>query len=81
MLTPESAMNQASMTAMEYFAACYKYLDKAHPDVSEEVKMQCASRMTVAASIDYATGFLGGAVEGEFGVKVQMTGELHTFEQ
>lgn len=74
MLTPESAMNQAGTTAIEYFAVCYKYLDGIHPNVSEEVKMQCASRMALAASIDYATAFFGGVVS-DSGVKLQ-TNEL-----
>lgn len=55
MMKPESAMSQAGMTARVYFYDCLEYLDKSHPDVSVEVKMQCASRMALAASIDYAT--------------------------
>lgn len=42
MMEPETTMRQASMTAREYFYECLEYLEKSHPDVSVEVKMQCA---------------------------------------
>lgn len=73
MMNPETAMRQAGMTAMEYFDACYKYIDGTHPDVSEEVKMQCASRMALAASIDYATAAFTGSIQGYPGIVVKKT--------
>ncbi len=82
MLTPEGAMNQAGMTAIEYFDVCYKYIHARHPNVSEEVKMQCASRMAIAASIDYATAILGGVVSKyRPEVNVRMSGGLEIYNQ
>lgn len=67
-------MRQAGMTAMEYFDVCYKYIDGTHSDVSEEVKMQIASRMALTASIDYATAAFTGSIHGYPGIKVLVNG-------
>lgn len=71
-MKPETAMRQAGMTSLEYFAQCFEYLDKTHPNVSEEVKMQCASRMALAASIDYATAVFSSSVDGYSGIDKQV---------
>lgn len=70
-------MDQASSTAIEYFADIYEYLDRTFPKVNAEVKMQCASQMTLAAAIDFLTVEVGGHVstEGRVGIRVHMTTE------
>lgn len=70
MMNPDGAMRQAGMTAMEYLDVCFKYIDKAYPNINDEVKLQCASRMALAASIDFATAVFSGSVKGYPGVKV-----------
>lgn len=70
MMKPETAMRQAGMTAMEYLDVCFKYIDGVYPNISDEVKLQCASRMALAASIDFATAVFSGNVEGYSGAKV-----------
>lgn len=79
-MSPETAMRQAGMTAMEYFDACYKYINATHPDVSEEVKMHCASRMALAASIDFATSVFASRVQGDYAFKVSVNDSRIEFD-
>lgn len=72
MMKPETAMRQAGMTAMEYTGECLEYIQKLNLDLSDEAKLQCATRMALAASIDFATSVFSGAVEGDSGIKVVM---------
>lgn len=72
MMKPETAMRQASETVMDYFDACYKSINAAHPNASEDTKLECASRMALAASIDYATAVFSGNVNGYPGAVVKI---------
>ncbi len=70
MMKPETAMRQASMTAMDYTGACLDYIEKLNLELSDEAKLQCATRMALAASIDFATAVFSGSVEGYAGLEV-----------
>ena len=69
-MKPETAMRQASMTAMDYTGACLDYIKKLNLNLSDEAKLQCATRMALAASIDFATAVFSGSVDGYAGLEV-----------
>ena len=73
MMTPETAMRQAAATATEYFSSCLRQIeiDAEGKDISDEVKFQCASRLALAASIDYATASFTGLIQGSDGISVE----------
>lgn len=79
-MNPETAMRQAGMTAIKYTATCLEYLNK-YADteglqLSDEAKLQCASRMALAASIDFAAAVFSGQVSGYPGLAAQIAGNL-----
>lgn len=78
MMTPETAMRQAAMTAAHYFTQCLEHIesDAQGKDISDEVKFQCASRLALAASIDFATAAFTGKIEGISGVSTNVDGQL-----
>lgn len=76
-MKPETAMRQAGETAYNYFSACLKFIesDAEGKNISDECKFHCASRLALAASIDFATAQLGGLIDpvtpfGESGIKI-----------
>ncbi len=78
-MTPETAMRQAVETAATYFAQCLKQIEyeTEGKKISDEVKFQCASRLALAASIDYATAaFTKDGIEGYGGISVKVDGSI-----
>lgn len=69
-MKPETAMRQAGMTAIEYTAQCLEWIETLNLELSDEAKLQCASRMALAASIDFATSMFSGKVQGCSGAEV-----------
>ena len=45
-------MRQAGLTAIEYTAQCLEWIEKLNLELTDEAKLQCATRMALAASID-----------------------------
>lgn len=69
-MKPETAMRQAGLTAIEYTAQSLEWIEKLNLELTDEAKLQCASRMALAASIDYATAVCSGNVQGYPGIEV-----------
>ena len=78
MMTPEGAMRQAAETAATYFTLCLKYIesDMEGKEISDEVKFQCASRLALAASIDYATATFAGHIQDSPGISARVDGHI-----
>lgn len=60
------------------FSYCLKYIesDAEGKDISDEVQFQCASRLALAASIDYATATLAGHIQGSPGISAKVDGHI-----
>jgi len=66
MMTPETAMGQASSTALEYLQTCLQYVeyaaDQRHKKPSPDSIFMTAALLAVAASIDYHGAAVGGFI-------------------
>jgi hypothetical protein len=59
----DTAMNQADSTASFYFVKAVTRMQDEYPEASIDTILNAASRLAIAASVDYLAGIISGSVE------------------
>jgi hypothetical protein len=65
MMTPETAMRQAAITANGYFMDSVTVVEGEYPKASFDAKAIAASNLAIAASLDYLAAVLGGHIRSD----------------
>jgi len=64
MMSPETAMKQAAITANSYLIDAVTNVEREYPEASQDAKAIAASNLAIAAALDYLAAELGGRIRG-----------------